>query len=314
MSIASVTQELLVRYLDIWTPAALHTARRATFVQAWGGPPEVDAATAALRVFTEFTDRLKRRQLTVVFVAPETTRLATALDAARRAQAVPPELTIHTVTGTLDSHLSAGISAAGAAGAPLLTCVDTGRSAVDSVDSAIIKPTTSGRPAELMLLVPSGGWRGLRAALHADGFPLTAGVELVAAGEPSRLLAFGTSAGKRLEAFKDALWAVDEFAGVRYRDPRDPDGGLLDISLTPQPAPLRRELLRHLAGAGPVTVTDIRQFTLTETVYRTADTVRALTALLASGAVGRDPAHGRLSGDVRIHLTTAETGSGAPDS
>ncbi|MFP5369455.1 MAG: hypothetical protein ACLGI3_01710, partial [Actinomycetes bacterium] len=108
--------------------------------------------------------------------------------------------------------------------------------------------------------------------------------------------------GKGLEAFKNALWAVDEYAGVRYRDPRDPEGHLLDISLSPHPGPLRRELLAHLRSAGARTVTELRQFTLTQTVYRASDTVRVLNALLSAGTVTRTPDRGRLGGDVVIAL------------
>jgi hypothetical protein len=117
---------------------------------------------------------------------------------------------------------------------------------------------------------------------------------------PARLLAFATSHDKSLEAFKNAMWAVDEYAGVRYRDPADPDGHLLDISLKPHPGPLRRELLAHLAATGGCTVTELRRYTLTDTVYRSADTTSALTSLLTAGAVTRDPPTGRLGGDVRI--------------
>ena len=96
------------------------------------------------------------------------------------------------------------------------------------------------------------------------------------------------------------MWAVDEYAGVRYRDPGDPDGHLLDISLKPHPGPLRRELLAHLAATGGRTVTELRRFTLTDTVYRSADTTAAITSLLTAGAVTRAPEAGRLAGDVVV--------------
>src|SRR5690349_7236665 len=95
MSIAGVTRELLVRYLDAWTPTALHTARRATFAQVWAGAPDLDAAAAAVRVFAEFADRLRGRRLAMVSVAADTTSLARRLD---RVPA-PPELAVHTVAG-----------------------------------------------------------------------------------------------------------------------------------------------------------------------------------------------------------------------
>jgi hypothetical protein len=76
----------------------------------------------------------------------------------------------------------------------------------------------------------------------------------------------------------------------------------LDISLSPHPGPLRRELLAHLASVGESSVTDLRHFTLTETIFRASDAVRAVTALVSAGAVTRTPERGRLSGDVRISV------------
>lgn len=50
----AVMRELLVRYLDAWTPAVLRSHRRATYVAAGRD----DFAGYALRVFGEFADRL----------------------------------------------------------------------------------------------------------------------------------------------------------------------------------------------------------------------------------------------------------------
>jgi hypothetical protein len=140
-----------------------------------------------------------------------------------------------------------------------------------------------------------------RAALRDAGFPLTTAVELVTADDvDGELLFFATMSGRSLEAFKEALWAADEFVGVRYRDPGDPLRHPIDISLSPHPGPLRRELLMHLAAVGACTVTELRTFTLTETVYRAADTTRVLGAMVTAGTVLRTPEHGRLGGDVVI--------------
>jgi len=141
-----------------------------------------------------------------------------------------------------------------------------------------------------------------RADLRTAGFPLAAAVELVASSGAGELMVFATGLVKSLEAFKETLWAVDEFAGVRYRDPGDPERHLIDISLNPHPGPLRRELLHRLGTAGPATVTELRTFALTETVYRAADANRVLQILLTGGAVQRDPQHGRLGGDVVISV------------
>jgi hypothetical protein len=289
MSIAGVTRELLVRHLDTWAPTALG-ARRATFAQAWSGPADVDTAEAALRVFAEFTDRLRGRRLSVVLVAPETGELTGRVESVRAEIGAPPGLAVHAVAGPPSERLAVALKAASSAGAPLLTYLD-----VVEVPPAI----ADGRPAELFLVAPAGGWPEHRDALRAAGFPLTAGVELVD-GADARLVAFATPSAKSLEAFKNSMWAVDEYAGVRYRDPTDPHGHLADISLRPHPGPLRRELLAYLGTAGERTITDLRHFTLTETIFRPSDTVRVVTALLAAGTVTRRPEHGRLSGDVLI--------------
>ncbi len=298
MSIAGVARELLVRYLDIWVPAALHS-RRATFAPTWYGPADPDTAQAALRVFGEFADRIRGRRLTIALVAPDTTALTGRLDAMQAELGTPAELGVFGVAGA--ANLPAALTAAQAAGAPLLAYVDaTGGDGPELGD--LLAAVGTGKPAEALLVLPPGDWTGRREALLAAGFTLTAGVELVEA-EEVRLLAFATSSAKSLEAFKNSLWAVDEYAGVRYRDPRDPEGHLLDISLQPHPGPLRRELLAHLDAVGECSVTDLRRFTLTDTVYRAADATQALTSLLTAGGITREPEHGRLGGDVLIRST-----------
>jgi hypothetical protein len=291
MPIASVARELLVRYLDTWAPVALH-ARAATFAHAWAGPADVATAEAAVGVFAEFADRLRGRRLTVVLIAPDTAEVARRAEAVQAEAGTPAALAVHTVAGSVADRLPAALTAAQAAGHPLLVGVDA--------DDPPRVPASTGRPTELFLLTAAGAWSALRERLHEDGFPLTAGVELVAGKGPARLLVFATTSVKSLEVFKSELWAVDEYAGVSYRDPTDPAARLLDISLQPPPGPLRRELLAYLADKGATSVTDLRRYALTDTVYRAADVPAVLTALLGSGAVRRDPPAGRLGGDVLI--------------
>jgi|SRR5581483_5356919 len=277
MSIAGVTRELLVRYLDTWTPTALHSARGATFVQVWSGAPDIETAEAALQVFGEFTDRLRGRRLTVVLVSGSPgERVSSGI------------ADVHSVTGL--EKLGAAVKAAGAAGAPLLTYVDG--------DEDVM--VTAGKPSEMFIVSPVGGWDERRRALTAS-FGLTAGVDLVTGGEERRI-ALATNSAKSLEAFKNELWAVDEYAGVRYRDPRDPEGHLMDISLQPNPGALRRELLNRLME-GPATVTELKRFTLTDTIYRSADATRSIQALLHANHATRTPEAGKLSGDVTIRAT-----------
>jgi hypothetical protein len=295
--IDEVVRELLVRRLDAWGPAALQRSRRATFLQAYGRSG-AGTAEAALRVFDEFTDMLRGRRLSVVVVSPDAEALRDPLDAVYRELDAPSTLVVHPLPGDL-SAVPVAVKAASAAGAPLFAFLDASAGAFDPAGLAAV---ASGKPGEALIVLGPAARAGFdhREALRAAGFPLVADVELVAGSDEVRLVAFATSQGKSLDAFKDAMWAVDEYAGVRYRDPRDPEAHLLDISLRPHPGPLRRELLAHLAAAGPVSVADLRRFTVSETVYRAADTTSVVAALLKAGLVTRTPEAGRLSGEVLI--------------
>jgi hypothetical protein len=57
----AVKNELLVRYLDAWLPAALHGHKRVTYVDS-----SVESAQAAARVIVEFEDLLHRHTVTMV--------------------------------------------------------------------------------------------------------------------------------------------------------------------------------------------------------------------------------------------------------
>ncbi len=59
-------------------------------------------------------------------------------------------------------------------------------------------------------------------------------------------LVYGTNSELGVEKMKDAIWRVDPFEGVGYRDPRDPDQETLAIEPTPRLGPLRRRLYDHV--------------------------------------------------------------------
>lgn len=299
MTAADLKREVLVRHLETWAPAALHRARRATYAHGYADADGGVLAEAALRVFAEQADLVRGRELTMVAVGTDLTAVA------RRLEAVPyagTGLTVQTVSGGTDERLGVALAAVGAARVPLLGFLDA-TAAGAAPAPATVTALAAGKPAEALLVLTADAVPDVddyRATLRAAGFPLAAAVELVDGAGPGELLVFATGLGKSLESFKETLWAVDEFAGVRYRDPGDPEQHLIDISLSPHPGPLRRELLHHLAAVGEATVTDLRTHALTETVYRAADATRVLQALLAAGAVTRRPEHGRLGGDVVI--------------
>ncbi|GAB3975026.1 hypothetical protein [Plantactinospora veratri] len=294
--IGVVKRELLVRQLDSWAPAALHRSRRATFTQAYTGA-DGGAADAALRVLVEFADLLRGGRMTALTLGRADDHDLAARHGAAQAE-LPAGLTAHLMPGGVD-RVPVALKAAVANGAPVFAYLDGTGGGEPAVE--VLAAVAGGRPAELLLVLDPPVWSGAdhRRRLAGVGLPLVTEVELVA-DDRTEVLVFATAAGKRLDAFKNALWAVDEYAGVRYRDPGDPEGHLLDISLAPHPGPLRRELLARLASVGAASVTELRQFTAERTVYRPADTNRVLTALLAAGLVSREPEAGRLAGDVTI--------------
>lgn len=302
VTIADVTRELLVRYLDVWTPGVLHGAKRATFAYGWSSPEtsdaHVSAAEAALRVFAEFDDLLRGRRLTYVVVGPHAgTDLAARLDAVQAEFQTSANLAVHLVAGSATDLLGVAVKAGGAAGAPLLVCAQT--------DEPQAWAQAAGRPVELLSILPAGDWSRQRGEIDAAGFPLTTGVEFLADTRTS-VISLATGRANNLEAFKNALWALDEFGGVRYRDPGDPDAHPMEITLEPQAAPLRAALLARLAAAGPQTVTELRHYALTETIYRSSDATRVISTLVHAGTLTSSSAPGRLPGDATVRIAPAK--------
>ena len=261
----AVRHELLVRCLDAWTPAVLRGNKRVTYVDCSTDPA---SAAAALRVFGEFADLIERHTLTIVgFVSsvPDP----------------PPGLVMCPISSYDD----------------LVPALPIRSPVFGWFDGFPLAPAIASHKSSEVLTVSSGP---ATAAPAPFPFPLSCRVDLVDAGGNGELLTYGTSSEKALEKFKDELWALDEYAGIRLRDPADPDGTLLDISVQPNPAPLRRCLLAEVDRAEGSTVAQLRSWALRETIFRVADVTKALQALVSSGAVGREPAAGRLSPTTQI--------------
>jgi hypothetical protein len=108
-------------------------------------------------------------------------------------------------------------------------------------------------------------------------------VDLVDAEGEAEPLLFATASERSLEKFKDELWALDEYAGIQLRDPNDPEGTLLDISVQPQLGPLRRALVARVVETGGSTLAELRTWGVNETIYRSSDVTRAVQALVGSG-------------------------------
>jgi hypothetical protein len=271
----AVKQELLVRYLDFWVPAALHASRAATYLDRSGF-----GAEAALPVVVEFDDLLAGRQLTVFVTGDALAELAIPATAGLRVAEAPDDI-------------AAAVRATGRA--PVLAHLEFPES------QEVYEALGAAHDGELLLVTePVTG--DAREPLFAAGFRFVVAVELVSADGKAELLRFATSASRSLERFKDELWAVDRYAGVRYRDPAEPDAVPLEISYEPHTGPLRRALLARLAEGEPQTVNDLREYALRRTLYRPADVNRALTPLLARGALAREPERGRLTGATLVRL------------
>jgi three-Cys-motif partner protein len=330
---AAVTHELLVRYLDAWTPAALHRHPRVTYVEgrADARPEGESSALAALRVFAEFADLLERHRLTMVLTGSDEIRLAALaamLEGVAEESGSPTGLAISTAAGGWAS-VPPALRETKAIGSPIFGWFD-GYGGPPPPFATVAAVAANKASEVLLALDPSvfrglspragdalfGGdaWRGqdgsypglvgcYRAALRSAGLGLAAHVELVDRQGAAELLLFATSSERALEKFKDELWALDEYAGIRYRDPLDTEQTLLDISLQPHLAPLRRSLLGQIVHTGNSTVAELRSHAVRETVYRAGDVNRAVQALVAAGTVQRQPAAGRLSAETVLRPT-----------
>ncbi|TCB92114.1 hypothetical protein E0H26_24365 [Micromonospora zingiberis] len=280
MSVDTVGYQLLGEHLRGWLPAALRRTRRATIALAYAGDDPRPAETA-LQLVGEYADRLRDCRVTVLVLADGTEDLPARLGAAE--SQLPPQVTVHLMPGA-PGALPVALRAAGAAGAPTLCYLE----AADRIDPVALSAAAIGRPAEVLVL--AGAHTPLRPELADAGFALVTEVELTDTG---RRIGFGTGSDRSLEALKESLWTV----GVRLRDP---EGGPLAAPPETSTEPLARALLAELTRHGPRTVTELRRYAVTTTAYRAVDALRALTGLLDAGQVSREPADGRLGGDVLV--------------
>ncbi|GAB2923025.1 hypothetical protein GCM10027280_07640 [Micromonospora polyrhachis] len=218
---------------------------------------------------------------------------------------------------------------------PLLLILDTWGSAVDF---EILAKTAKSKAAEVIVTMqPSQFWRfasdprhygdrvfgpvmwrevqaqpkgakakyiksQYRRVLNEAGFQYVLDFEL--ADERSNLLylVYGTNSEKGVEKMKDAIWRVDPYQGIGYRDPRDPNQETLPIRPMPQLGPLRRLLLEHLAGlpGRSASLDELRRFTLLKTIFRPGQTLNAVRMLLKEENVTIPPQVGRVVGSTQI--------------
>lgn len=128
-----------------------------------------------------------------------------------------------------------------------------------------------------------------RQTVQAAGFPHVLDFELVDTRGQSLYLVFGTTHDKGLIKMKEAMWEVDDVAGVGYRDPRDPSQETLAIELEPHTAPLKRLILEHLRTLPDhrAPIYKLRRFALYNTVFKESQAMSVVRELVASGALIR---------------------------
>jgi three-Cys-motif partner protein len=128
-----------------------------------------------------------------------------------------------------------------------------------------------------------------RHRLEEAGFPFCLIFELIDEGGHDLLLVYGTSGIRGVEKMKDAMWSVDPVHGSHFRDPKDPNQMWFDlVPNDPDLRLLKQQLLRRLEH-GAVSLAELKDFALRETVYRGPHAGTAVTQLLNEGSVFRDP-------------------------
>jgi hypothetical protein len=137
-----------------------------------------------------------------------------------------------------------------------------------------------------------------RRVLNQAGFEFVLDFQLADERNNLLYLVYGTNSDRGVEKMKNAIWKVDPYQGLGYRDPRDPNQETLPIEPTPQIGPLCRliqeQLLRHETQSA--TLDDLRRFVLLETIFRPGQTLKAVQRLISEGRARGEPAGKRLIG------------------
>lgn len=128
-----------------------------------------------------------------------------------------------------------------------------------------------------------------RRTIQQAGFQYVLDFELIDKRGQSLFLVFGTTHEKGLTKMKEAMWEVDDIAGVGYRDPRDPNQEALAIEIEPNTAPLKRLIVDHLRATpeNQATLNELRKFALRSTVYKESQAASVVREMVADGQLVR---------------------------
>lgn len=128
-----------------------------------------------------------------------------------------------------------------------------------------------------------------RDTVKSAGFSHVLDFELIDQRGHSLFLVFGTTHKKGLIKMKEAMWEVDDVAGVGYRDPRDPHQQTLAIELEPNTAPLRRLIADHLRTQPDQRspILELREFALYNTVFKESQVMPVVREMIARNELTR---------------------------
>jgi three-Cys-motif partner protein len=144
-----------------------------------------------------------------------------------------------------------------------------------------------------------------RETLDRAGLSLTAPFKLSDEGGHAFYLIYGTGHPLGLDRMKAAMWKIDPVTGIQFRDPRDPNQGVLDFGQSePDLSSLARRLEERVSSVAPngLTLDELRDFALFETAFRKPHATTAVRKLLAEQRLRRNPEAGQLSGRIRLSL------------
>jgi three-Cys-motif partner protein len=141
-----------------------------------------------------------------------------------------------------------------------------------------------------------------RDSLKTAGFTHVLSFEMIDNTGSDLHLVFGTKDMLGLERMKDAMWRIDPVRGVHYRDPRDLGQTALEFDLHPHLEPLIMEILQVL-GDDELTVAQLQDHALLETVYRKPHATRAVKVIAGQGLIEREPRTGQVTKATRVRAT-----------
>lgn len=121
--------------------------------------------------------------------------------------------------------------------------------------------------------------------LRLAGFDYSLSFELVDASGHELLLVYATKAVRGVQRMKRAMWKADPVHGQYFRDPRDVDQLPLPILKEPDLTLLKKQLLEQVVTSGPVSLTDLKEYTLFQTLFEEPRAKRAVKELETEGKV-----------------------------